>query len=157
MKKIFFISILVLSFSKINAQESDDFMYMNAFIIVADTSESYEILHKKMYELSSKLNFEVDTMGRGYDKNKGLICLPENHEDEIYAGDYFPRRYPSDKLSLEYLDYYKKGNKPSGGIIALVIAITDKKEHAESILKKVQTQEKNAFILESKIYMGCMH
>lgn len=108
MKKIFFISILVLSFSKINAQESDDFMYMNAFIIVADTSESYEILHKKMYELSSKLNFEVDTMGRGYDKNKGLICLPENHEDEIYAGDYFPRRYPSDKLSLEYLDYYKK-------------------------------------------------
>ena len=47
-------------------------------------------------------------MERTYDKAKNLIALPDNHEDEIYAGDYLPRRYPSSTLSLEYLQFYQE-------------------------------------------------
>ena len=113
MKKIIFI-LSVLFFSiNINAQKNYDEQYMNAYIVVSDTSQNYFELRQKMFELSKVLKTEIDTMGRGFNKNKNLICLPENDEDEIYAGDYFPRRYPSETLSLEYLIYYTNGNKPT--------------------------------------------
>ncbi|WP_262490545.1 hypothetical protein [Hymenobacter sp. CRA2] len=35
-----------------------------------------------------------DTLGRFFDEQKNLIRLPDDDEDELYAGDYFPRRCP---------------------------------------------------------------
>ncbi len=139
------------------AQQDSDFLYMNAYIVIADSSSNYFDLREKMFELSDKLQIEIDTMERGYDKYKNLICLPDNHDNEIYAGEYYPRRYPSEKLSLEYLDYYANGKKPTGGIIILIALISDEKKTAEEGLRKIKKYERNAFIFETKIYMGCMH
>ncbi|AOR27583.1 hypothetical protein FORMB_05300 [Formosa sp. Hel1_33_131] len=141
----------------INAQEISDEQYMNAYIVVSDTSQNYFELRQKMLNLNEKLKTEIDTMGRGFNKKKNLICLPENDEDEIYAGDYFPRRYPSETLSLEYLIYYTNGKKPTEGTIALVTIITDNKEKAEKKLAEVKKYSDRAFIVNSQIYMGCMH
>ena len=111
MKKIITIFLISLLGLNINAQEISDEQYMNAYIVVSDTSQNYFELRQKMLNLNEKLKTEIDTMGRGFNKKKNLICLPENDEDEIYAGDYFPRRYPSETLSLEYLIYYTNGKK----------------------------------------------
>ena len=141
----------------INAQEISDEQYMNAYIVVSDTSQNYFELRQKMLDLNEKLKTEIDTMGRGFNKKKNLICLPENDEDEIYAGDYFPRRYPSETLSLEYLIYYTNGKKPTKGTIALVTIITDNKEKAEKKLAEVKKYSDRAFIVNSQIYLGCIH
>lgn len=158
MKKVIStLSILFLGLN-INAQEVSDEQYMmNAFIVISDTSQNYFELRQKMFDLNKKLKTEIDTMGREFNKKKKLICLPENHEDEIYAGDYFPRRYPSETLSLEYLIYYTNGKKPTEGTIALVTTITDNKEKAEKKLAEVKKYSDGAFIVSSQIYMGCMH
>ena len=157
MKKIITIFLILLFGLNINAQEISDEQYMNAYIVVSDTSQNYFELRQKMFDLNEKLKTEIDSMGRGFDKKKNLICLPENDEDEIYAGDYFPRRYPSETLSLEYLIYYTNGKKPTEGTIALVTIITDNKEKAEKKLAEVKKYSNRAFIVNSKIYMGCMH
>ena len=58
---------------------------------------------------------------------------------------------------LEYLDYYLTGKKPEGGIIALVVEITDNEKNAKLTLNKVKKIMKSAFMIKSRIYMGCMH
>jgi hypothetical protein len=157
MKKIITIFSILLFGLNINAQEISDEQYMNAYIVIADTSQNYVELRKKMFDINEKLKTEIDTMGRGFNREKNLICLPENDEDEIYAGDYFPRRYPSETLSLEYLVYYTNGKKPTEGTIALVTIITDNKEKADKKLAEIKKYSDKAFIVNSQIYMGCMH
>ena len=135
--------------------QNDDELYMDAYIVIADTSNSYEDLKIKMIQLSKYSRIEIDTMGREYNKIKNLIALPENSSDEIYAGDYFPRRFPSEKLSIEYFSFYSA--KDTYELMALVTLITDDKEKAQNQLKKIKNHINTAFTINTKIYMGCMH
>lgn len=157
MKKIIILfSILLLGINS-SAQVISDEQYMNAYIVISDTSQNYAELRQKMFALNGKLKAKIDTMGRGFSKDKNLICLPENSEDEIYAGYYLPRRYPSETLSLEYLNYYTHEKKPTEGPIALVTIITDNKEKADQKLAEVKKYSDKAFIVKSQIYIGCLH
>jgi len=90
------------------AGDSSDFNNATYFVLVADTGKDYSSLRRKMFDLRNTLKISIDTMGRIYNKKKNLIALPDNDKDEIYAGEYFPRRFPSEKLSLEYLNFYQK-------------------------------------------------
>lgn len=129
--------------------------YENYYIVVADTSKDYQNLQSSMYELADKALYEIDTMNRYYDSEKDLICLPENDEDEMYRGDYFPRRSPSPTLSLEYMNFYK----PSAGekTIALVAGIYESESGANERLAEVKKVIKNAFVMRSEVFVGCMH
>ncbi len=95
--------LLVPSIFMAAAQEPTDDLYMNAFVVVADTSHDYHELRTTMCSIAHQLGLQIDTMGRGYDAAKCLIALPIDDADELYAGEYFPRRYPSETLSLEYV------------------------------------------------------
>ena len=157
MKKITIIVIFFYSGLNLFAQDLPDELYMDAFVVVSDTSENYYYLRDKMFDLSTELKSKIDTMGRGFDDSKNLICLSTNDEDKIYAGDYYPRRYSSETLSLEHLNYYLTGQKPNSSTMALVICITDNREEAENKLAQLKLYSDDAFIIESRIYMGCMH
>jgi hypothetical protein len=97
----------------------------------------------------------MDTMDRTYNEAKELIALPEDHDDEIYAGDYFPRRYPAASLSIEYLSFYQEGTGKK--TMALVAGIYDNKSGADSALRILRGILPAAYIVESRIYMGCIH
>ncbi len=157
MKQLIIILTFLISSTTLFAQEMPDDQYMDAYIVIADTSQDYYELRDKMFDLADILQLEIDTMGRGFDKSKNLICLPEDNEDEIYAGDYAPRRYPSDQLSLEYLAVYMDGAKPTGETIALVTTITDEKEKADKTLTKIKKYIPSAYIVQASLYMGCLH
>lgn len=137
------------------ADDTTDYDYATYFIVVADTSTDYYLLHKKMFNLSRQLNIPIDTMGRFYNTIKNLIALPDNDEDEIYAGDYFPRRFPSDNLSLEYLNFYQR--QASEKTIALVTGIYETEKSADSALTVLHKTEKKVFKIKADIYVGCMH
>jgi len=125
------------------------------FVVIADTSADYYFLHKKMFELNKQLNISIDTMGRFYNETKKLIALPDDDEDDIYAGDYSPRRFPSNNLSLEYLHFYQKqsGEKT----IALVSGIYETERSADSAVIALNKVEKNVFKIKADIYVGCIH
>lgn len=136
-----------------NVEEDSD--HATFFIVIADTSSSYDYLRKKMFLLSKTSALNIDTMGRYYNETKNLIALPDNADDEIYAGDYYPRRFPSVDLSLEYLSFYQKeaGDKT----IALVAGIYETEKSADSALVQLKTSEIKAFRIAADIFTGCMH
>lgn len=125
------------------------------FLVIADTNQSYFALHKQMLNLNKQLKISIDTMGRLYNKTKNLIALPDNDEDEIYAGGYYPRRFPSEDLSLEYLNFYN--NQAGDKTIALVCGIYEAEIKADSALNIIKKTVKQAYKLKADIYIGCMH
>lgn len=125
------------------------------YVIVVDTSLNYAQLHKKMFEVQHAFKIEIDTMGRYYNPTKDLIVLPEDDEDELYAGDYFPRRFPSETLSLEYLSLYK--NNSNEKTIAVVSGIFEQEKKADSSLKKIQKVFPKTFKLKAEMFVGCLH
>lgn len=139
----------------INNEDTIDYEYATYFIIVVDTNNNYYHLHKKMIDLNKIFNIPIDTMDRSFNKVKNLIALSDNHEDEIYAGDYFPRRFPSENLSLEYLSFYQRqsGEKT----IALVAGIYESEISADSSLSFLQKTEKRVFKIKTDMYVGCVH
>jgi hypothetical protein len=124
------------------------------YLVIADTGKSYSLLDAKMYELSRVLKWPVDTMNRHYDLDKGQIVLADDDEDDMYRGEYFPRRSPSTTLSLEYYTVYGKATPDN---IALVAGIFEQKTSADSMKKILKPYAMNAFVLRSEVYTGCMH
>lgn len=125
------------------------------FVVIVDTGAEYFTLRDKMLEISKKHKLPVDTMGRHFNVTKNLIALPDDDEDEIYAGEYYPRRFPSENLSLEYLSFCSKnaGDKT----IAMVSGIYETAPASDSAVKNLRTIGIAAFKIESVIYTGCMH
>ncbi len=141
--------------SKITSKDSLDENYATYYIIVADTNSSYYILHSKMFELHRKLKLQIDTIGRIYNPIKDLIMLPEDDEDEIYAGEYFSKRFPTESLSLEYLNYYQEKSREK--TIALVTGIYEKRKSADSALTILRKIDKKAFKVKAELFVGCTH
>ncbi|MDX5419498.1 MAG: hypothetical protein LPK09_09795 [Hymenobacteraceae bacterium] len=129
--------------------------YETYFIVVADTGLNYAYLQSKMYSLSKRLESPIDTMDRFYDESKNLIKLPEDYEDEVFAGDYYPRRFPSKSMSLEYLDLYQR--KAGEKTIALVTGIFASDASADSALAILKTAEPKGFKIQTSMYIGCIH
>lgn len=128
--------------------------YVNYYVVVADTGLNYYSLRDRMFDLNKSFGIPIDTMERGYNKAKDLIALSDKDEDEIYAGEYYPRRFPSKTLSLEYLDTYQFDTSPK--TIALVAGIYENKTSADSALQAID-KVKTAFTFKGRGYVGCMH
>ena len=141
--------------SAVTAGDIDTTAFETYFIVIADTSPDYYSLQAKMFMLNKKLGIPIDTMGRYYNASKDLIALPDDDEDEIFAGDYAPRRFPSVNLSLEYLGFYTDHLMQK--TIALVTGIYETEKSADSAVSVLKQYEKNSFKEKSLIYTGCIH
>ncbi|HRP52390.1 MAG TPA: hypothetical protein PLI97_02665 [Fluviicola sp.] len=138
------------------AEEYVEENFATYFLVVSDTNLSYPFLLTKMKLLSKKLALEIDTMGRTYNQTKNLIALPDDSEDEMYAGEYFPRRFPSETLSLEYLSFYTENTREKN--IALMAGVYESKKSADSALRVLRKLDNNAFIVKAdSVYIGCTH
>ena len=125
------------------------------YITIADTGLNYFDLHKTMRLIAGETGIKIDTMGKGYNKKKKLIAYPMNHEDELYRGEYYPRRYPSACLSLEYMNFYNHNIEQK--TIVLVAAICEQKDSAIYFAKQILPNHKKVFVLKSNVFIGCMH
>lgn len=129
--------------------------YDTVYITIADTGSNYHVLDAMMYALRGMLPATVDTLGRFYDEGRDSLVLPLDVEDEIWAGDYYPRRIEGGELSLEYLAWYTDRSLPN--TFALFTGIWPSRASADSAVSAQRHAAQKAFVLEASIYMGCMH
>jgi hypothetical protein len=139
--------------------EDSVFNYKRYYVVIADISENYYALRKKAIDLKGKLNIPIDSLERCYNKEKHLIALPDNYDDEMYAGQYYPRRNEEGNFfSIEYLRVYDNGQSDyEDKTMVLVAGVFESEKSADSTLIAVKKHEKNTMKLKSNIYVGCMH
>ena len=135
------------------AAESQD--EATVYLAIADTGKDYAALDKTMYLLHKKLMLAIDTMGRYYNSTKNLIAVSDTDADELYRGEYFPRRFTAENLSLEYYKTYNAHSTEKN--IALVSGIYETRERADSALELLKTEAPRAFVIQANVYVGCMH
>lgn len=137
--------------------EADDsaFNYMILYITVADTGQDYYQLRALMFDIQKAMTWPIDTLNRYYDHKKQKIVVSEVDDDEMYRGEYFPRRYPSGSQSLEYYSTYSDNSTETN--IALVTGIYETAETADSSLKALKPYAPKAFVRKANVYVGCMH
>jgi hypothetical protein len=134
---------------------AEDDNYATYYVVILDSSKNYYDLHQKMFELHNTLKIPIDTMGRYFNATKNLIALPDNDEDEIYAGEYLQRRFPSENLSIEYLQTYKAD--ASKNMMCLVTGIYTASSFADTLCSTLKAKESKIFVSKSKLYIGCTH
>lgn len=129
----------------------------DVWVLIGDTSQNYYALDAEMYLWAGQLKWGIDTMERYYNKKNKALVVSEKSEDEIYRGEYFPRRFGTETLSIEYLSTYSKST--TANTFALVLGIYDSEDEAIKALNKSikVSQRSYVFVLPTQLYMGCMH
>lgn len=129
------------------------------FVVLGGVSIDFDYLHKLSKKIGKVTGENYYSNGLVYDKKRGMI-VPDTSSDEIYAGNYFPRRYAEEGISIEMLWYYTTPQGSFGSSDKRMVIITGifaTKTEAEANLKKVKKVNSNAYINKVNIYMGCMH
>lgn len=128
--------------------------YMMFEIVIADTGRNYREMEDLMHLLSRGLVAEVDSFGRTYDAQRDSIIVPLDSDDELYRGNYLPRRFSSNALSMEYLDAYMTA---SPGTFALISSISEDPIASDSMLTVLRGLAPRAFRIRAELFTGCMH
>ncbi len=136
----------------INDSNSDYAIY---YVAIADSGNEYYPLDRLMYSISASLHIKVDTMARYYNTTKKHIVLPDDDEDEMYRGEYYPRRDGGDFLSVEYTALYD--TLASENNMCVVAGLFTTKKSADSLLQLIRPVAGKAFVIKASIYEGCMH
>ncbi len=129
--------------------------YQTVYLAISDTGGNYYQLQTLMYQLHAATPLAIDTLNRYYNPTKKEIVVAENDKDEMYRGEYFPRRFPGNELSIEHMNTYNQNSNNS--TFALVAAICETKASADSVLKIIAPSAKKAFVIKGEIYAGCIH
>lgn len=130
-------------------------------LLILGASRNYAGLREDAKHAAADLGFAFSDRGLVYDEENGLHW-PKDFEDETWAGGYFPRRYDNECdergstngcISIESSDGYP-GLKPGYFVIVAGLAGED---DAKKRLEDVQNVVRDAYLTETKVYIGCLH
>lgn len=150
----------------IEASDESSDLELNYIVSVAE-GYNYDSLRKIALQTADKLNFKFDTMGRYYNPQKGIV-LPDDDEDEMWAGEYFFRRFGDNLVSIEmshaYTDTSISKNEPelekhredTRKMFVFAMMYLDKKS-ADSLANIIKVDYPSTKVFPAQIYMGCMH
>ena len=135
-------------------REAEPDAFLDCFVVIADTGTNYFSLREQMLQLPQDLKQPIDTLGRTFGLSEGAIVYADSFATEE-DNSYFPRRYPDNTLSLEYLRAY--ADSADRKTIALVTGIFGEKKDADEALAKLKKTTGKAFLIPATVYLGCMN
>jgi len=128
-------------------------------ILTVTEGYSFDSLDAVSKEVAEKLDTKLDYMGRIYDPSKGIILSPDD-EDEIYKGEYFPRRFEGNSISIEMgyaladLTERLKGDRMK---MVVVAGLFQERNKADSVLNILKAFFPHSQVIARDLYVGCMH
>lgn len=156
-----FLTLLILALFSLplhghsQAAEETPENYEWVWVVVADTGTDYASLHHQMLKLSRKAHLSVDLLGRDWNAEKQKITLPADSDDDIWAGEYYPRRVGDPFLSLEQFDWYTEQSTPQ--TLALLAGFSTEKPEADKLLRRIKRYAPHSHLVKHHLYIGCMH
>lgn len=138
------------------------------YVVSAAHGYNYDSLRHIAQEVSMLLHWELDSLGRYYNADQKKIIVPEDSDDEVWAGEYLFRRYGEDFVSIEmqsgYIevavekdDYARDLFYQDTTKMFVCAGIFTEEKSAKAIANKIKEICPNVSIIPSELYMGCMH
>jgi hypothetical protein len=121
------------------------------WILLGDSSSQYWSLLKHAAVFAQQNNILFDSLDRHFDAQQHTVVVNQSSEDEMYRGEYFPRRQTGTFMSIEPFSSYFPTYK--GTAMIEVLGIYDQVDSACIAMK----QFPNARMKTCKLYMGCLH
>ena len=147
---------VVLTKDTVPDETSEEDLWEECYLVAADTGTDYYALRGMLEEIRELTGQGIDTFGRYYNAEKDSLILPEDDEDEMWAGAYFPRREMTPAGSIEYLDAYRRRDTSTRMLVAVAGLFADK-SGADSTLALIRKKYQGAWVMKTELYMGCMH
>ena len=132
---------------------TDDVFYSARYILILKSTTDYNEALSFANESSKKLGLELKIEDIEYSKEKG-ICFSKDIDDELYKGEYAPRRYCGDYVSLENSSAYEGFTE---GYIIVIAGVYQNKDDAELSLSGVKESYPDAYAKKTNLWMGCIH
>ena len=139
------------------AEDSSETFYL----VQVASGYNFDSLKRIASDAAAILHSKVDMMSRIYKPNKGIV-LPDKCDDDIYCGEYYPRRPFDDQnfVSIEMLYGFEENKKwtERDTLQMLVLAnIFETKPQADSVVGLLKNKIPTARTIKQNLYLGCMH
>jgi len=132
------------------------------YLVQVAAGHNYDSLYKIAEEAARILHSEINTLGRIYKINKG-IALPDDCDDDIYCGEYYPRRpfvdqnFVSIEMQYAYYDDTKAWEDRDTLQMIVLANMFGSEAKADSVVDILKGKFKNAEAIRQDLYTGCMH
>jgi hypothetical protein len=125
------------------------------YLITLAEGKNYDSLETFAKKAASSLNLKYDQLGRIYKPEKGIV-VKDDDEDEMYRGEYYPRRFEGNFVSIEMKKaFIDKENDPMRMLV--ISNIFSKPSQADSMLKIARVKFPSVKSVQTILFTGCMH
>lgn len=157
-RKTFPKAVSVATTIRADAFGAEEAAHFRTGLLIVGSHGTYRAALAAAKAFSAASGIAYDSQGMTYDAKRGLI-LPDDSDDEIYAGQYMRRRYDSCSgndtcVSVERSEAYE-GFRP--GLYIVVAGVVGHGAEADERLKVARKIVPSAYIKQTTLYMGCIH
>jgi hypothetical protein len=127
------------------------------YIVEVAAGYDFDSLKNISLNAATILGARFDMLARIYKPGKGII-VPENDEDEMYRGEYYPRRPTEDEnfVSIEMSYVFSDQQADTLKMVALA-GMYPLKSQADSVVSILKDKISTTQTVKREVYMGCMH
>jgi len=131
--------------------------YANYYLIQVATGHNFDSLKTISSNAVSILKSKFSMLDRIYKSGKGII-VPENDGDEIYSGEYYPRRPFDDQnfVSIEMANGFSDKEADTLQMVAIA-GVYSLKSQADSVATLLKGKIPTVKTIQHEMYLGCMH
>jgi hypothetical protein len=127
-------------------------------LLVVGSSRKYHEAVRAAKSFSRAAAMPYSSQGYVLDESRGMV-LPDDHPDDIHAGEYLPRRYDGACdgercVTVERSEAYE--GFPNGYYL-VVAGIVGRDAEAKSRLAQARRIVPTAYVRQTILYMGCRH
>jgi hypothetical protein len=159
-KLLFIVSFFFVA-SAFAQEYSDSSDYAEYYIVRVAEGKDYNALKKIEIKTAKKAQLKINEETRIYKPAVGIV-LPDKCNDDLYCGEYYPRRPFGDRphlsIEMKYAFWDTIDEDPDQMIIVAGIFELENKEKAKELTAKLNKLGFSfATYYKTKLYLGCMH
>lgn len=127
------------------------------YIVEVAAGYNFDSLKSISSHAATILKSKFNMLDRVYKSGKGIV-VPDNSDDEIYRGEYYPRRPFSEDnfVSIEMSNEFDDENADKLKMVAVAGMYAEQKA-ADSVAALLKNKISTTTVIKRDIYMGCMH
>ncbi|OQP62837.1 hypothetical protein A3860_26355 [Niastella vici] len=127
------------------------------YIVEVATGHNFDSLKSISSNAVTILSSKFSMLDRIYKSGKGIV-VPDNSDDEIYRGEYYPRRpyHEGNFVSIEMSNEFDDENADKLKMVAVAGMYAEQKA-ADSVAALLKNKIPTTKIVKQDVYMGCMH